>query len=183
VQAGARHLLALINDLLELAKIEAGKVELKLVPTDCKEVIDEVAESLRPQAEAKGLGFTVTVPQALRVRSDRRALSQIVINLTNNAIKFTERGSIRIKAGRCEENGGKRLDISVEDTGIGIRPEDQEKLFGAFTQVDDSSNRRYEGTGLGLHLSRKLAEALGGRIEFKSEYGRGSTFTLVLPEE
>jgi signal transduction histidine kinase len=183
VQTGARHLLALINDLLELAKVETGKTELKLVPTDCKEVIDEVAESLRPQAEEKGLGFAVTVPQGLSVHSDRRALSQIVINLANNAIKFTERGSIRIKAGRCEENGGKRLDISVEDTGIGIRPEDQEKLFGAFTQVDDSSHRRYEGTGLGLHLSRKLAEALGGRIEFKSEYGRGSTFTLVLPEE
>ncbi len=182
VQTGAQHLLALINDLLDLAKIESGKVELKLVPTDCKEVIEEVAESLRPQAAAKGLEFTVTVPQGLSVRADRRAMSQIVINLTNNAIKFTGRGSVRIRAGRYEEDGGKRLEISVEDTGIGIRPEDQKKLFGAFTRVDDSSNRRYEGTGLGLHLSRNLAQALGGRIVLKSEYGRGSTFTLVLPE-
>jgi len=183
VQTGANHLLALINDLLDLAKIEAGKVEPTLVPTDCNEVIEEVAASLRPQAEAKGLEFAVTAPQKLVARTDRRALSQIVINLANNAIKFTERGSIRIRAERREEDGSRALEISVEDTGIGIRPEDQKKLFGAFTQVDDSTNRRYEGTGLGLHLSRKLAEALEGRIEVKSEYGKGSIFTLVLPEE
>ncbi|TMH87347.1 MAG: PAS domain S-box protein [Betaproteobacteria bacterium] len=182
VQTGANHLLALINDLLDLAKIEAGKVELSLLPADCQEVIEEVAAALRPQAEAKGLELTATVPQGLTVRTDRRALSQIVINLANNAIKFTERGSIRIRAERREEDGSRALEISVEDTGIGIRPEDQKKLFGAFTQVDDSTNRRYEGTGLGLHLSRKLAEALEGRIEVKSEYGKGSIFTLVLPE-
>jgi protein-histidine pros-kinase len=155
---------------------------LTLVATDCNEVIDEVAASLRPQAEAKGLEFAVTVPQGLAVRTDRRALSQIIINLTNNAIKFTERGAVRLKAEQREGNGGRALEISVEDTGIGIHPKDQKKLFGAFTQVDDSANRRYEGTGLGLHLSQKLAEALGGRIEFRSEYGRGSSFTLVLPE-
>jgi len=183
VQTGANHLLALINDLLDLAKIDAGKVELNLVPTECKEVIEEVAASLRPQAEGKGLEFTVTVPQGLTVRSDRRALTQIVINLANNAIKFTERGGVRIRAERREENGSRALEISVEDTGIGIRPEDQKKLFGAFTQVDDSANRRYEGTGLGLHLSQKLAQALEGRIELKSEYGKGSTFTLVLQEK
>jgi len=183
VQTGANHLFALINDLLDLAKIESGKAELKLVPTDCKEVIDEVVESLRPQAAAKGLEFTVTVPPGLSVRSDRRALSQIVINLTNNALKFTERGSVRIRAERREVDGSRALLIRVEDTGIGIRPEDQKKLFGAFTQVDDSSSRRYEGTGLGLHLSQKLAEAMGGRIELESEYGRGSTFALVLPED
>src|SRR5256885_8446262 len=183
VQTGANHLLALINDLLDLAKIDAGKVALGLVPADCKEVIDGVAASLRPQAETKGLEFTVTAPQKLFARTDRRALSQIVINLANNAIKFTERGSVRLRAERREENGSRALEISVEDTGIGIRPEDQKKLFGAFTQVDNSANRRYEGTGLGLHLSRKLAEALEGRIEVKSEYGKGSIFTLVLPEE
>jgi signal transduction histidine kinase len=183
VQTGANHLLALINDLLDLAKIESGKMELSLVATDCKKVIDEVAASLRPQAEGKGLEFTVTVPRGLTVRSDPRALTQIVINLANNAIKFTERGSVRIRAERREENGSRALEISVEDTGIGIRPEDQKKLFGAFTQVDDSANRRYEGTGLGLHLSQKLAQALGGRIEFRSEYGKGSTFTLVLQEK
>ena len=181
VQAGAKHLLALINDLLDLAKIDAGKAELSLAATDCKEVIEEVAASLRPQAEAKGLEFTVAVPQGLTVRSDRRALSQIVINLVNNAIKFTERGGIRLKAEHRQAGESRRLEISVEDTGIGIRPEDQKKLFGAFTQVDNSANRRYEGTGLGLHLSRKLAHALGGNIEMRSEHGKGSTFVLTLP--
>jgi len=187
VQTGAKHLLALINDLLDLAKIESGKVDLKLVPTDCKELIDEVAASLRQHAESKGLEFTVTVPLGLTVRTDRRALSQIVINLTNNAIKFTERGSVRLKAERREESGSRTLEINVEisvaDTGLGIRPEDQAKLFTAFSQVTSRTGQAQEGTGLGLHLSQKLAEALGGRIELKSEYGRGSTFTLVLPEK
>jgi protein-histidine pros-kinase len=182
VQTGAKHLLSLINDLLDVAKIESGKVELSLVPIDCKEVIDEVAASLRPQAEAKGLEFTVTAPQELTVRTDRRALSQIVINLANNAIKFTERGSVRLRAERREKNGSRTLEISVEDTGAGIRPEDQAKLFAAFSQVE-KARQDQEGTGLGLHLSQKLAEALGGRIELESEYGRGSTFTLVLQEK
>ena len=187
VQTGAKHLLALINDLLDLAKIESGKVDLKLVPTDCREVIDEVAASLRQHAESKGLEFTVAVPLGLTVRTDRRALSQIVINLTNNAIKFTERGSVRLKAERREESGSRTLEINVEisvaDTGLGIRPEDQAKLFTAFSQVTSRTGQAQEGTGLGLHLSQKLAEALGGRIVLKSEYGRGSTFTLVLPEK
>jgi PAS domain S-box-containing protein len=184
VQTGAKHLLALINDLLDLAKIEAGKVELSLVPTDCKEVIDEVAASLRPQAETKGLEFVVTAPeQGLSVRADRRALSQIIINLANNAIKFTERGSVLLRAAWRDENGSRALEISVEDTGIGIRPEDQAKLFSAFSQVDARTGQVQEGTGLGLHLSQRLAEALGGRIELKSEHGKGSTFTLVLPEK
>ncbi len=188
VQTGAKHLLALINDLLDLAKIESGKVELSLVPVDCVKVIEEVAASLRPQAEAKGLEFTVTAPPGLTLRTDRRALSQIVINLTNNAIKFTERGSVRIKAQRREESGSRALEISVEisveDTGLGIRPEDQAKLFTAFSQVVDARTKQgQEGTGLGLHLSQKLAEALGGKIELKSDYGKGSTFTLVLPEK
>ena len=187
VQTGAKHLLALINDLLDLAKIESGKVDLKLVPTDCREVIDEVAASLRQHAESKGLEFTVAVPLGLTVRTDRRALSQIVINLTNNAIKVTERGSVRLKAERREESGSRTLEINVEisvaDTGLGIRPEDQAKLFTAFSQVTSRTGQAQEGTGLGLHLSQKLAEALGGRIVLKSEYGRGSTFTLVLPEK
>jgi len=183
VQTGAKHLLALINDLLDLAKIESGKVELKLVPIDCKEVIDEVGASLRPQAEVKGLELTVTVPRVLTLRTDRRALSQIVINLVNNAIKFTERGSVRLRAERREENGRKTLQIGVEDTGVGIRPKDQAQLFAAFSQVTSRTGQVQEGTGLGLHLSQKLAEALGGRIELKSEYGKGSTFTLVLPEK
>jgi protein-histidine pros-kinase len=183
VQTGAKHLLSLINDLLDVAKIEAEKVELDLAAVDCAKVIEEVAASLRPQAEAKGLDFTVTMPkQGLNARTDRRALSQIIINLVNNAIKFTERGSVRLRAERRGENTSRVLEIGVEDTGTGIRTEDQSKLFAAFSRVNAPGHEASEGTGLGLHLSQKLAEALGGKIELKSEYGKGSTFTLVLPE-
>ena len=182
VQTSGRQLLSLINDLLDLAKIEAGKVELLLEPTACQTIVHEVAGALRPLAVNKGLQFEVTVPEAdLVVRTDRRALNQIILNLANNAIKFTERGRVHIRLRQGQSDGRPITEISVEDTGIGIRPEDQSKLFDAFSQVDVSIRRRYEGTGLGLHLSRKLAELLGGQITFRSEFGKGSTFTLRLP--
>jgi PAS domain S-box-containing protein len=182
VQTGGRHLLALINDLLDLAKIEAGKVELKLEPCDSREVVEEVAATLRPQAEAKGLRFVVDVPaQDLVVHTDRRALSQIVLNLASNAIKFTERGSVRLCLSSRTLGATREVELAVEDTGIGIGAEDEDKLFAAFAQVD-AAKRRHEGTGLGLHLSQKLAELLGGRIAFRSEPGKGSTFTLTLAQ-
>jgi protein-histidine pros-kinase len=183
VQASGRHLLALINDLLDVAKIEAGKVELHLEPVDCGEVIEEVAASLRPLAENKHLHLTVTIADGLTVmHTDRRALNQIVINLANNAIKFTEQGGIDIRLERREIDGRKNVAVSIKDSGIGIRPEDQAKLFTAFARVDVSGRQAREGTGLGLHLSRKLAEALGGGITLHSEHGKGSIFTLTLPE-
>jgi protein-histidine pros-kinase len=181
IQTSARHLLSLINDLLDLAKIESGKVELQFESVVSQGVIDEVATTLRPLAEAKGLKFEVKAPKKeLPVLTDRRALSQIVINLTNNAIKFTEHGSIRLELAQRQDNGRKLIDISVVDSGTGIRDEDQTKLFEAFSQVGTGA-RRHEGTGLGLHLSQKLAVLLGGRITFRSEFGRGSTFTLSVP--
>jgi signal transduction histidine kinase len=182
VQTGGRHLLALINDLLDLAKIEAGKVELRLEPCACQQVIEEVVSALRPLAEAKGLQFIVEMPaQPLAVRTDRRALSQIIINLASNAIKFTARGSVRIRLSSRESGATREAEIAVEDTGIGIQREDGERLFAAFAQID--TTHRHEGTGLGLHLSQKLAELLGGRIAFHSEPGKGSTFTLTLAPE
>ena len=117
------------------------------------------------------------------LQTDRRALSQILLNLTDNAIKFTERGKVVIEVGQIDAHGRVRTEISVADTGIGIRPEDQAKLFEAFEQLNVSASRRYEGSGLGLHLSQKLASLLGGRITFHSEYGKGSKFTLVLAEK
>jgi PAS domain S-box-containing protein len=183
VQSSAKHLLSLINDLLDLAKIEAGKVDLHLEPTDCKAVVEEVATTLRPQAEGKGLALRVTLPdQEMTISADHRALSQIIINLANNAIKFTERGGVHLKVSPGEANGKRIVEFSVEDTGIGIRPENQAKLFAAFTQVEGKARHTREGTGLGLHLSQKLAELLGGKITFRSEYGKGSTFTLALKE-
>jgi PAS domain S-box-containing protein len=183
VQRSAKQLLSLINDLLDLAKIESGTVELHLEPVVCQSVVQEVATALRPLAETKGLGFDVQVPAAdLVVRTDRRALSQILLNLTNNAIKFTEHGQVCLELHQHQADGQRRTEIRIRDTGIGIQPEDQVKLFHAFTQVDGSTKRRYDGTGLGLHLSQKLAELLSGHITLQSAYGTGSTFTLVLTE-
>jgi signal transduction histidine kinase len=183
IQRSGRHLLALINDLLDLAKIEAGKMSLKLEPVVCQQIVDETVSSLRPLAEGKGLRLVIAAPEdALLVHTDRRALSQIVLNLVSNAIKFTEQGEVRLGLTRRELSGARAVEVSVEDTGIGIRPEDQGKLFAAFSQVDAADGRRHPGTGLGLHLSRKLAELLGGRIALRSESGKGSTFTLQLPD-
>jgi PAS domain S-box-containing protein len=184
IQTSARHLLSLINDLLDLAKIESGKVEVNFEPVVCQSVVEEVATSLRQLAEAKGLTFDVTVPRYnLVVMTDRRAFSQILLNLTNNAIKFTETGNVALEVGQRRDNGRLLTEVSVADTGVGIRDEDQAKLFQAFTQVDALGARRYEGTGLGLHLSQKLAQLLGGSISFESKYGKGSKFTLLLKEQ
>jgi len=196
VQSSARHLLALINDVLDLTKIEAGKRDLHLEPVACREVIAEVIASQLPLALAKGIGLEIDErAQDIVVLTNLRALSQILLNLVNNAIKFTERGgvvvSVRREAGdwRLEPDAttglqppASRLIFAVSDTGSGIRHEDQDKLFQVFTQIDASSTRQYEGAGLGLYLSQKLAGLLDGRIDFQSEYGQGSTFTLVLAD-
>lgn len=182
VQSSARHLLSLINDLLDLARIESGKVELNLEPVDCLAVVQEVATALRPSAEAKRLTFTTVVPPRLVVRADRRALSQILLNLTNNAIKFTEVGAVELEVRRGERQGRTVTEFHVRDTGSGIRPDDLARLFQPFTQVDAARRQRNQGTGLGLHLSRKLAELLGGELTVDSQFGRGSTFTFALVE-
>ena len=181
VRSSARHLLSLINDLLDLAKIESGKVILNQEPVHCQSLVTEVVTSLKPLAEAKQLAFEVAMPEEeLIVPTDRRALSQIIINLTNNAIKFTESGSIRIELARAGAESFARMELSVSDTGIGISEEDQGRLFQAFQQVHGRSKRDYEGTGLGLHLSQKLASLLGGKIRCQSELGKGSRFTVAI---
>ncbi len=179
VQVSARHLLSLINDLLDLAKIESGKVELRTEPVSCRHVLDEIVTTLRPLAEAKGLGFNYRMTDGeVTARTDRRAFSQILLNLANNAIKFTTQGHVTIEVKDADDAG--YLDISVTDTGIGISPESQQRLFNAFSQVA-AEGQKPEGTGLGLHLSQKLAELLGGSIRVRSTLGVGSTFTLSLP--
>jgi protein-histidine pros-kinase len=182
IQTSSRHLLSLINDLLDLAKIESGKVELNLETLNCQSIIEEVSTTLRTLAESKHLRFEVSAPDGdFVIKTDRRSLTQILINLANNAIKFTDKGSVRIELHGRRNNGNSLAEITVADTGIGIRQEDQARLFQAFMQVDGSSTRAYEGTGLGLHVSQKLASMIGGRVSFESEYGKGSRFTISIP--
>ncbi|MFM2066809.1 MAG: hypothetical protein RLZZ584_1718 [Pseudomonadota bacterium] len=184
VQSSGKHLLSLINDLLDLAKIESGKVELQLAPLALQPLVEGVAATLRLAARDKGLSLELALPDTeLVVWSDRRALQQILINLTNNAIKFTDQGGVTMV---LEETAGdsaaaSEVRLSVIDTGVGIRAQDQGRLFEAFTQLGPPAGRsRVEGTGLGLYLCSRLAEMLGGRIEFESRHGQGSRFTLVL---
>jgi protein-histidine pros-kinase len=180
VQASGKHLLSLINDILDLAKIESGKVELRREPVKCAAVLDEIVSAQRPMAEAKGLTFSVVAPaNDVILQTDRRAVHQILLNLTNNAIKFTKHGTVRIEMRERNTGGEPSVEFAVIDSGEGIRPEDQERLFQAFKQVGNSVQRS-EGTGLGLHLSQKLAELLSGRVTVESEFGKGSTFRLTL---
>ncbi len=182
VQSSARHLLSLINDILDLAKIESGKVELAFEEIPVNEVVDEVAASLASLAAQKQLAFSTHVADLTApLATDRRALAQILLNLANNALKYTEAGTVRIDVWASSQNGRDAVAFSVSDTGIGIKPEDQERLFLAFEQVDRSTTRRFEGTGLGLYLCRNLAAMLGGELGMTSEFGKGSTFTLTLP--
>jgi protein-histidine pros-kinase len=184
VQNGARHLLSLINDMLDLAKLGANKLELSLADTDCNGVLEDVVASLRPEADKKHLQLAMQLLAPARtVRTDRRALIQILINLAGNAIKFTDHGSVCLRLALDTMENRPCLAFSVSDTGPGIALVDQPRLFEAFSRVEANDRRKREGTGLGLHLSRKLAEQLGGAIQFSSELGKGSTFTLVLPLE
>jgi two-component system, sensor histidine kinase and response regulator len=183
VQRSGRHLLSLINDLLDLARIESGKLELKIEPIDCRDLLEDVAVGLRPLAEEKGITLEVLdAEDGLELSSDRRALSQILINLANNAIKFTDQGSVRLELSRQHDDEASVTRFGVIDTGCGIRPEDRERLFAAFEQIGGPDARPYEGTGLGLYICQTLAPFLGGAITFESVLGAGSTFALEIRE-
>ncbi|NMG27922.1 PAS domain S-box protein [Aromatoleum evansii] len=183
VQSSGQHLLELINDLLDIAKIEAGKIELVVEPVDCRALVEDVVATLRPAAEGKGLAFAVEMlDEDLRLSTDRRAFSQILINLVQNAIKFTEQGSVTVRLARRIEGELALVEVSVHDTGPGIGEEDRQRLFAPFARITPRSGKFAEGTGLGLHLSQKLAAQMGGRITVDSASGDGSTFALLLPE-
>ena len=180
VQTSGRHLLALINDLLDVAKIAAGKTELRIEPVSCQEVLHEVEATLRPMAQAKDLQFRLVLPEPpVVLNSDRRCLCQIVLNLTGNAIKFTEQGQVCLTLALAE--AAQALEIQVEDSGVGIAQAEQAKLFTPFSRIHTAGASAPEGTGLGLHLSQQMAHLLGGRITVRSEPGQGSCFTLHLP--
>ncbi len=175
IRGSAQHLLSLINDILDLAKIESGKMELHWEMVSGQRALEGVAATLKPLTEKKGLKLLIEVPdESIVLRTDQRALTQIILNLATNAIKFTERGEVTLRLHRPASAGDGRVEFSVSDTGIGIRPEDQQHLFEAFSQFDHMR----DGTGLGLHLSQRFAKLIDGTIEFESEYGKGSRFTL-----
>lgn len=181
IRTSGRHLLSLINDLLDLARIDADKLDLALERLDCREPLEEVHAALRAQSDAKKLSMILELPaHPCVVTTDRRTVTQILTNLVGNAVKFCDRGSVRISLRDVGDGGGRRVQFVVADTGIGIKPEDMPLVFEAFSRIEaDRTNR--EGTGLGLNISKRLAERLGGRIELASELGRGSTFTFTLP--
>ena len=180
VEQSGKHLLAIINDILDLAKIESGAVQLSLEKVDCGEVVESVVSSLRPLAASKGLALTLDVPPApIVIESDSRVLGQILINLAGNAIKFTETGEVRVALARRVDDHGAPM-VAISDTGPGISCDEMDLLFGAFERGSAAAKRGVEGTGLGLHVSGRLAELIGSRITVDSTLGLGSTFTLVM---
>ncbi len=174
----SQHLLELINDILDLSKIEAGKMPLHVEPVALSEIVDELAETVAPMVRAKELDFHVNVGAELpTVETDRTKLKQVLLNLVSNAIKFTHEGVVAVSA----RPAGDVVRITVEDTGIGIKPENLESIFEDFRQIDQSHTREYGGTGLGLSITRKLLTLLGGTISVESTYGEGSKFVIDLP--
>ncbi|MFH1153332.1 MAG: ATP-binding protein [Pseudomonadota bacterium] len=178
VQSSSRHLLALINDVLDISKIEADQLTLDCNRFDIRPSITKTATLIKPLAGKKGLDLRLDIaPDVGEVFTDQRRLEQILLNLSGNAVKFTEKGHVRIG---CRRQGDGYL-LEVSDTGTGIRPEDLDGLFQPFHQIDTGLSRRHEGTGLGLSICKKLITLMGGTIQVDSQWGRGSTFSIRLP--
>jgi signal transduction histidine kinase/DNA-binding response OmpR family regulator len=186
IQGASRALLAIINDLLDFARLEEGGLRLHRVPFDLSEILEEILDLLSPQAEEKGIELVLRIKPGTprRVLGDPDRIRQVALNLLGNALKFTERGHVMV-AVEClrESEGLAELQVNIEDTGIGISEDKQARLFERFSQADSGITRRYGGTGLGLAISRKLVELMGGRIGLQSRIGIGSWFwfTLELP--
>ncbi len=181
VRTSGKHLLALINDLLDVARIETGHVAVHIEPVDSHAVVTDVVTALQPAAQAKGLAIQADLPASpVTLRTDRRALHQILLNLGNNAVKYTPTGSVRLGVHQHAEGARVCTRFTVTDTGPGIAEAEQHKLFKAFSQVERADRTQIEGTGLGLYLCQQLAQLIGGRIDMHSVEGEGSTFALVI---
>jgi PAS domain S-box-containing protein len=178
IESSGRHLLALINDVLDLSKVEAGQMEVELEPIELQPLLDEAINQLRPLADAKPLELVLDPAPGIWIRADRRRFLQVMLNLLSNAIKFTpEGGKVRVVAARA----GRTAEISVIDNGVGIPSGEQQRIFEEFTQVDRQASQSTEGTGLGLALSRRLLQLMRGSIHVESEEGTGSTFRVIVP--
>jgi signal transduction histidine kinase/DNA-binding response OmpR family regulator len=187
VAANARHLLQLINDVLDISKIESGKIELRLKEVDLREIIEGIMVTFEPLIIKKGLTFSLSIESgAEKLYVDEDKTKQILINLISNAVKFTHQGGITITAkvserGKDKDGNPQFIEIAVTDTGIGIKKEDLDKIFDKFAQADVSTTRQYEGTGLGLSIVRGLTALHKGMVWAESEVGKGSTFYVLLP--
>jgi signal transduction histidine kinase len=182
IDSNSRHLLALINDILDITRIEAGRMPLNVTTFHIPQLVEEVMSELEPIIRRSNLTVCASMPRALPAfKSDRQKVKQIVLNLLSNALKFTPAGTVTIRA--SYDSRQKMVAIAVEDSGVGIAREDQAKVFEDFRQLDSSPARGYGGTGLGLSICRRLSQMLGGTIELQSESGKGSTFTLQLPSK
>jgi len=180
VDSNARHLLAIINDILDISRIEAGKMPLHVSSFPIPTLVQEVLAELEPLIERSKLSVRVETARKLPpISNDRAKVKQIVLNLVTNAIKFTPSGSVTVSA--QHEPSAKEIEIAVRDTGIGIKSEDQERVFEDFRQADNSPAREYGGAGLGLAICRRLAHMMEGKVDLQSAVGQGSTFTLTLP--
>jgi len=178
VQSNGKHLLGLINDVLDLSKIEAGQLTLAIDDYAMPAVVHSVVSATESLAKNKGLSLVTSVPRVLPMgRGDERRLTQVLLNLVGNAIKFTEKGSVGIEVGLADNC----FELAVKDTGPGIAEADQARIFEEFQQVDNSNTRKKGGTGLGLAISRRIVEMHGGAIKVESELGKGSTFLVVVP--
>jgi len=189
VRTSARHLLDLINDVLDISKIEAGQLQVRAEPLDLRTSVERVAGVVKPLAEKRGLTLRTEMPETLPAAvSDRRRVEQVLINLLNNAVKFTERGEVKLAVEVLVDYKAPKANalqtavrFRVSDTGMGIKPADLATLFQPFRQVDSGLTRQHEGTGLGLAICGRLADLLGGRIDAHSEWGKGSVFSFVMP--
>jgi signal transduction histidine kinase len=171
------HLAVVIDEILTFSNLEAGRETARFDNVNVPLLIRSVLAIVEPQARHRGIGFEVTVPEKLEMVTDPDKTRQILVNLVGNAIKFTDAGRVALIV-TAKDDG---VAFAVEDTGIGIRAADRSRLFQAFSQLDSGLTRRHGGTGLGLYISQRLALLLGGCVSVQSDYGKGSTFTLLLP--
>jgi CheY-like chemotaxis protein len=182
IHAAGKHLLALINDVLDLSKIEAGKMELFLEDFDVRALVQDVEATIRPLVEKNHNLLEVRCPSDIgTLHADLTRVRQILFNLMSNAAKFTQHGRVGLEVYPLRLGNEGWIEFAVADTGIGLTPEQQRRLFQSFSQADPSTSRRYGGTGLGLIISRRFAQMMGGDIQLQSEFGRGSVFTVRLP--
>lgn len=184
IQNAGKHLLGIINDILDLSKIEAGKIDIYLETFDIKDLLQDVNDIIQPLVNKKGNALTIEAASDLgTMHSDLVKLRQNLFNLLSNSSKFTENGTITLKVSRLSSPDREQVQFAVTDTGIGMTPEQVQKIFKPFSQADESTTRKYGGTGLGLAITRNFCEILGGTIEVHSTANVGSTFTMTLPAD